>query len=158
MQHPDKSLSPLLPRLPPSPFYGEIWEVPQIWEGRRRRGLKVGKFGGWRGCRRLGRNRLSEHTMVGTSAILDEEPLWGDQAKDPASLRRLKRKVEVVRVCNPKRLDMGLIHWFCSEWLRVLPVNGKKRERTGKLAFIRQTTHQARHQALTIDPCLILHL
>lgn len=36
-------------------------------------------------------------------------------------------------------------------------MDGKKRERTGKLAFIRQTMHQARHQAPTIGPRLILH-
>lgn len=43
--------------------------------------------------------------------------------------RRLKRKVEVGRVSDSKQLNMGFIHSFCSEQLRVLRTDEKKREK-----------------------------
>lgn len=64
--------------------------------------------------------------------------------------RNLMRKVEGGRVFNPKPLNMGFIHWFCSEQLGVLHVEGKKRERMSKLAFIgrRGTTMGTSHGLL----------
>lgn len=46
------------------------------------------------------------------------------------------RKVELGKVFNPKLLHMGFSHWFCSEQLGILRMEGEKRDRMSKLAFI----------------------
>ena len=49
--------------------------------------------------------------------------------------RRLMRETEARRVFNRKQLNMGFIHWFCSEQLGVLHTERKKRERVRDLEF-----------------------
>lgn len=82
IQHPDKSLRPLLARLPTNPFPGEMGELPL--ERERRRGLKVGRFGGWSYCY----DRKLRHLKVGGPLQEDqtrgtqEPPALGEEADE----------------------------------------------------------------------------